>query len=761
MPSWPDGGAAPSAATALQDEENGWRQRLGCGFVPVQSIFAKRLSDARVHLRDADLAAYIDAARVLCRLGRGPEPVLAFLEAWPQAAGRFGQDGLAAIMAWARGIGPTPNGDVLGGFFRALPALADALDGSARLKDYIDLLNAVARHTTVSIHGRHATYASHALPELIRVAPPHLKHVSLAGLRTWAEHGLRHDPHNPQRQADYFAMRSADSRAVFQDQRRGTSLRAHERRMDLYLRAFWNDAAPIIAYSEAFDHLRKPQPYTDDQGLHLPDLRDDRDGVSGLDQYRLILAHLAAHRRLSEPLIADNWSPFQRLCIEYFEDARIDTLVLRRFPGLRKTLLSLHPYPGEHDCDSARESCIRHRLTMLSRAILDPDCDYGNPLLREFVGRFHDRLIRGDSSTQEMAALATEYLVLSRLPSDNLPKIHFADSEIPYRDDNRHLWRFIDLDEDQEEAEVRAPEIPAAPGITHHYPEWDYAAGDYLPDHVTLHEHLHPRGLAEEITRLLEKNAVLARRLTRILDQIKPQGRDRLRRQEDGAELDLDWALRSWIDYRCRHTADARINQDIRHAERDVAVSLLLDLSASLADPIGGAGDRTVLSLAQEAVTLLAWAIDRLGDPFAIAGFHSNTRHEARIWHIKGFSEAWNDDVRARLAALRAGYSTRMGVALRHAGRALSQIRKDKRLLLVLTDGQPADVDVSDPEFLIADARQAVRELERQGVTCHCISLDIRSDEYVQRIFGRHFSVIDRIERLPERLPEIFLTITS
>ena len=753
------GTAAPTAAS--QDGIDYWRQRLDCAFAPVQSMFADRLQAARACLGEADLAAYIEAARLLCKLGRGAPPVLAFLEAWPAVAVRLGPQHLEAVMAWVRQIQRTPNGDVLGMFFETLPAVADALGRDTPLSDYLDLLAEVAKRSTASIHGRHAILPSHALPELIRAAPERLRQVRLEGLRIWVEHGLRHYAGHPQRQADYLAMRLADSRAIFQGQRGGTLLRAHERQMDLYLRACWDDPVPIIAYSEAFDTLRKPQPHADALGLHLPDLCADRPGVRGPDQYRLMVAHLAAHRRFTQALIGDNWSPFARLAIECLEDARIDTLLMRRFPGLRRPLLALHPRPREGACDPARESCIRHRLAMLSRAILDPEHGYHDPLLRKFVDDFHERLAHGDGDTQGMAALATEYIIQTRLPSDAFASVHFADTEVPYRDDNRHLWRFIDAGEESDDA-APAPAMALAAAIIHHYPEWDYTARDYLPDHVTLHERLHARGPADEIERLLQKNAVLARRLTRILDQIKPQDRERLRRQEDGAELDLDWALRSWIDYRCRRTIDQRINQDFRHARRDVAVSLLLDLSASLQDPIhGGRADQTVLSLAQEAVTLLAWAIDRLGDPFAIAGFHSNTRHDARFWHIKGFSEAWGDEVRGRLAALQAGYSTRMGVALRHAGHYLAQPRKDKRLLLVLTDGQPADLDVSDPEYLIADTRQAVRELERQGIYCHCISLDARADDYVRRIFGQQFSIIDRIERLPERLPEIFLTLTA
>jgi nitric oxide reductase activation protein len=192
---------------------------------------------------------------------------------------------------------------------------------------------------------------------------------------------------------------------------------------------------------------------------------------------------------------------------------------------------------------------------------------------------------------------------------------------------------------------------------------------------------------------------------------------------------------------------------------RDIAVLLLVDLSASVNDAVPGS-DETVLSLSRAAVALLAWAISQLGDQLAVAGFHSNTRHAVRYLHIKGFAEAWDDGPKARLAGVQAAYSTRMGAALRHAGQLLSGRQADRKLLLVLTDGQPADVDVSDPQHLSADAAQAVRELDRLGLYTHCISLDPKADAYVGRIFGPRYTVIDRVEQLPRRLPELFLSLT-
>jgi nitric oxide reductase activation protein len=275
-----------------------------------------------------------------------------------------------------------------------------------------------------------------------------------------------------------------------------------------------------------------------------------------------------------------------------------------------------------------------------------------------------------------------------------------------------------------------------------------------------VYEGLHPKGNAADIDGLLEKHAGLAKRLKKMLDLLKPQDKVRIRYQEEGSELDLDVALRSLIDYKSGAQPDPRINMSHRNNGRNIAVMLLVDLSESLNEKVSGSG-QTILELSQEAVSLLGWAVDKLGDPFAIAGFHSNTRHDVRYLHIKGYSERWDDEVKGRLAAMQASYSTRMGAAMRHAAHYLEKQQADKKLMLILTDGEPADIDSKDGRILIEDARQAVKELDQQGIYSYCINLDSKADEYVADIFGKQYTIVDNVSQLPAKLPELFISLTK
>jgi nitric oxide reductase NorD protein len=741
-----------------------YRERLSCGFKDLDEFFPHCMEEAATLLSPQGVKEYLDGATLVCMIGRGVGPVLTYLEEMPALAARLGESTLSLVSQAVWKMSRTPNGAAIPPFLQTIGEVARRLGSEELLRGYIDTVFELMERTTGSIHGFHKTIPSPGLPDFLEQAPTLLRALSCEGVKNWIEYGIRNYGNHPERQRDYFSLQSADSRAVLQRERHGTLFMDNERSLGLYLRCLWNDYEHLVPYSSAFDELRKPVPYYDGYGIRVPDVYDDKDGISGIDRYRVLLAHIAGHRKWTRAIVADNFSPFQRLAIEHFEDARIDRLLMARYPGLRSLLLTLHPQPDEHDCDPEQVSCIRHRLVMFSYAALDPEHGYESPDLLEFLERFNEVMASGKHSTRAMADLAVSYIARTRRQEDQSPKIYFKDTEVDYRDDNRHMWRFIEEGDEEEMFEEKAKRQVSdeeQQGLPpRHYHEWDYNTRTFRPDWVSLYETLHPSGDAGKIDRLLAKHEALAKQLKRILDLLKPQQFVRVRYQEEGSELDLDVAIRSLIDFKAGAQPDPRINMSHRHDGRDIAVLLLLDLSASLADVPEGC-EQTILELSQEAVSLLGLAIDGLGDDFAIAGFSSNTRHEVHYQHIKGFSEEWGNTVKGRLAAMEAGYSTRMGAALRHAAHYLGARKSDKKLLLVLTDGEPSDVDVSDQQLLIQDARKAVQELDQEGIYTYCINLDPHADEYVQDIFGKQYTVIDKVERLPERLPQLFMSLTK
>ncbi len=742
---------------ALSEQQvRAWRARLRCGVSRIDDIFAEALLDAMSAMSNPGVENWLRGVDIVCALGRGVELPVIFLEEMPEVARHCGEDVVLAVADAARALSDLTAAKAIAPFLQNMPFVARRLHDAALLRDWLR----VVIHT--------ARVAVEAAEPLARSAPQLFTQLSIAGVKNWVEYGIRTYATQPWRLRDYFALQTADSHAALQRERHGTLFIDHERRLTMYLRAFWGLEADFRPYSEIFDHMRKPRPYLDRLGLHIPDVYEDAFGVSGLNRYRAAIAHLAAHATWSRPFLADNFSPFQHLAIETFEDARVEWLAMQRYPGLRRLWLKMHPMPRPDACPPGY-SCIRHRLAMLSYALLNPQHGYDDDMVRRYVALFEEQMRANPHDEKLAPRLGVRWLTENYSHDFRQPKIWFEDTEVPYRDDNRYLWIFLEDTDDEDDFhsdhgardQARAPALGEDGIPPRHYAEWDYQALSYRPDWATVFERIQPAGDAAIINAMLEEHALLVRRLRKIADLLKPQLRRRVRYQEMGDELDVDMAVRAAIDLRMNVAPDVRVFQSHVREGRDIAMLLLMDLSESVKETPPGA-DASILELSQQATALLSEVTQALGDPFAIAGFHSNTRFEVRYTHFKGFSEPWGEAVKARLAAMEAGLSTRMGAALRHAGEALRERREEKRLLLVLTDGAPHDIDVADAQYLREDTRKAVIELRGQGIIPFCISLDPRADEYIADIFGAtNYTIIDNIQRLPEKLPTLFASLTK
>jgi len=250
-------------------------------------------------------------------------------------------------------------------------------------------------------------------------------------------------------------------------------------------------------------------------------------------------------------------------------------------------------------------------------------------------------------------------------------------------------------------------------------------------------------------------------RVKHLVRAVQVQRPIKLKRRLEGDRLDLDASISALIDMRSRLPPDPRVHSLLGRQQRDLSVLVLLDLSQSTNDLVPASGT-TVLQLAREATALLADAMERIGDHFAIHGFSSNGRHDVGYYRFKDFERAYGELARSRLAGMTGQLSTRMGTALRHAGSYLRQRHTQRKLVLLITDGEPSDIDVHDSQYLVLDAKKAVEENQRHGIYTYCMSLDPKADRYVSRIFGlRNWTVVDQLRRLPEKLPFLYMRLTA
>jgi nitric oxide reductase activation protein len=237
--------------------------------------------------------------------------------------------------------------------------------------------------------------------------------------------------------------------------------------------------------------------------------------------------------------------------------------------------------------------------------------------------------------------------------------------------------------------------------------------------------------------------------------------RHRLRRQWEGEEIDLNAAIDVFVDRRKGMASDSRVFLKPGRQERSMSILVLMDLSESANDRIPGRFD-SILDMEKKASLLLANAVAQTSNRLAVHGFSSNTREEVHYFRFLEFGELLDAQRTRTLNAARAEYSTRMGAAVRHACALLAAEENEKKLMIVVTDGAPSDIDVADPEYLIQDARASVGDALKNGVDCFCVTLDAHAEAYVQRIFGmKNYRIVDDPLSLPLQLSQVFSQIAA
>ncbi len=747
------------------------------------------------------LQNYLEGMRAMCGMGRGQDLVLAYVQEVPRVAKEVGEDVIVDLVTQMMKLSSHTSGTVIALLLSNLPLAAQRLGDAELLRGFLGLIHQLA--------GK----APRGLRPMMENMDELLAKLTLGGLRRWALWGAQAHARDLDGQMAYFGLKTESSRAVLQKERRGSLLVDNQRKLNFYLRALWGRAFFMRPTSGDYENRRGLRPFIEDGFFHLPDAFDTYRGISGNEIYRASAAHCAAHLvHTRQELSAQQLNPFQRWLIELFEDARVEHLAIQLFPGLRKLWLPFFTLPAE-----AGEMPPHPTLALLlrlARALLDPDYRDPDGLIDQAVQAFHAELALRPADNQiSWDAGVAFHNALGRRAA--LPSLRLLeDWPVPYRDDNRYLWDFDEADfqrrgvdyipasqrqvrkhvslmefvnevevetagDDAQEIWVLGTELfpYEDEGVSYnqkegkepvsepfHYQEWDHHVQLFRPDWATVMERRQSPGDPAEMDELLTRYRPLASRIRHLIDALQPQGVVRRRGYEEGEELDLNAAVRAMIDIRRGIMPDPRISIRITRHVRDLAVLILLDLSESTNERVQKDDDTspTVLTLTREATGLLAWAIDAIGDPFAIHGFASDGRHDVQYYRFKDFNQPYDDTPKARLAGMKGGLSTRMGAALRHAGYHLRQQPAEKRLVLLITDGEPADIDERDPQYLRHDAKKAVEDLAMQGIYTYCLTLDPLADRYVARIFGENrFAIVDHVERLPERLPAVFATITG
>jgi hypothetical protein len=296
-----------------------------------------------------------------------------------------------------------------------------------------------------------------------------------------------------------------------------------------------------------------------------------------------------------------------------------------------------------------------------------------------------------------------------------------------------------------------------------HYDEWDFQVDDYRPAWCRVGERSAAQGELEFYDETLRRYHGLVVETRRQFELMRPEAFRRLKRLEDGHEIDLDQAVEFFADKRAGAGPLARFYTRRIKLNRDVAVAFLLDMSGSTSEPISPAGesDKRIIDIERESTVLVVEALEAIGDAYGIYGFSGYGRENVEFHVIKDLGEPLDDAARRRIDAIEPLRSTRMGPAIRHATAKLLDCEARVKILILVSDGRPQDEEYGpsryEREYAVRDTKRALLEAKHQRITPFLITVDRTGHDYLGQMCGdMGYEVVADIESLPRRLPKLY-----
>ena len=286
------------------------------------------------------------------------------------------------------------------------------------------------------------------------------------------------------------------------------------------------------------------------------------------------------------------------------------------------------------------------------------------------------------------------------------------------------------------------------------YDEWDFGRQHYRKNWCVMREKEVAPVYDSFVKDALDRYSGLVKHLRRSFEAMRDENK-LFKRQPYGDEVDIDALVEALADARDGREMSDRLFTRMHRAERNIAVMFMVDMSGSTRGWINDAE--------RESLILLCEALETLGDRYAIYGFSGQTRKRCELYRIKEIDEPYNELVKARISGIRPQDYTRMGFAIRHLSRLLTEVEARTKLLITISDGKPDDYfDIYRGRYGIEDTRQALIEAKRAGIHSFCITIDREARDYLPHMYGAaHYAIIDDVRRLPLKVADIYRRLTT
>lgn len=214
--------------------------------------------------------------------------------------------------------------------------------------------------------------------------------------------------------------------------------------------------------------------------------------------------------------------------------------------------------------------------------------------------------------------------------------------------------------------------------------------------------------------------------------------------QRGGKQTGLVMGRRLDAHALCRNDGKVFYKNNLPNEIPKIAVGLLLDESGSMS-----CGDRS--TYARAAAIILYDFCQSLGIPIMVYG-HSTSGRGVSLYSYAEFDSIDRDD-KYRLMDISARASNRDGAALRFVAEQLSKRTEEVRLLMLVSDGQPAASGYSGTAAE-EDLRGIKQEYKRKGILF--VAAAIGDDKQnIERIYGDSFLDITDLNQLPAKLTAV------
>ena len=154
------------------------------------------------------------------------------------------------------------------------------------------------------------------------------------------------------------------------------------------------------------------------------------------------------------------------------------------------------------------------------------------------------------------------------------------DFETPRQFDMNHSDRSETHEGPQREAQSDGPLARSEP-FSYLYSEWDFRSGSYRSRWCRVRERVMVEGTSDFYTETLAEHRPLVAQVTARFEHFLPELFRKMTRRFDGEDLHLDGVIERFIDRRSGGAPSEKIYWRRERTQRDVAVALLLDMSAT------------------------------------------------------------------------------------------------------------------------------------------------------------------------------------